>query len=117
LQEVSVRYLLLILLLITLTTGDGLALTDSELITVTDGFDARRDQMLASQLTDPYPSYTDPNDLAELFTDWLETGSPFQGDINEDWQINLGDVAMLSKNWLDCTEPAKPGCTMTAQYP
>ena len=32
LQEVLVRYLLLILLLITLTTGDGLALTDSELV-------------------------------------------------------------------------------------
>jgi len=36
--------------------GSALALTDTELMTLRDGFDSRRDNMLASQVTKPYPS-------------------------------------------------------------
>jgi len=37
-------------------SGSVSALTDAELIAIRDGFDARRDQMLADQVADPYPS-------------------------------------------------------------
>ena len=36
--------------------GSAFALTDAELIAIRDGFDGRRDSMLASQVAKPYPS-------------------------------------------------------------
>ncbi len=44
-----------LLLLAALTWGSVFALTDSELIAVRDGFDARRDSMLDSMVTSPWP--------------------------------------------------------------
>ena len=42
-------------MIIFVLAGSGLALTEAELTAVRDGFDSRRDAMLTSQVTQPYP--------------------------------------------------------------
>jgi hypothetical protein len=49
------KYNTLLLLLFVSVSGSVFALTDSELIAVRDGFDARRDGMLANMVTNPWP--------------------------------------------------------------
>ncbi len=50
-----------------LCTQMASALTEQELVTLRDGFEARRNSMLASQISNPYPSYQ-PGETGNLYT-------------------------------------------------
>ncbi|MFI4911051.1 MAG: hypothetical protein ACIAQZ_05235 [Sedimentisphaeraceae bacterium JB056] len=54
--------LVLTLLSVTIISSSLFALTDQELNAVLDGFEARRDSMLSSQVSSPYPSTNYPED-------------------------------------------------------
>jgi hypothetical protein len=37
------------------------------------------------------------------------------GDFNHDCRVDLGDLLMLAKNWLTCSDPSDSSCTIPAQ--
>ena len=54
-QRINLLKIIHVLMIVFIAVGSALALTDAELIAVRDAFDSRRDAMLASQVTQPYP--------------------------------------------------------------
>lgn len=43
----------------------------------------------------------------------ISMGQKITGDINEDCQIDMYDLTLLSKNWLRCNDPNNPSCDET----
>ncbi len=39
------------------------------------------------------------------------SGLYLKGDLNHDCYVNLEDFALLTKDWLKCSDPLNPGCT------
>ena len=56
--------------------------------------------------------YVNALDLKQMVDEWLATEN-LTADLSGDGTVSLADVAILSRNWLQCSHPDDPSCNWT----